>query len=398
MLLISILILLVLFILLAITGINLFVFPRLGAHRSRQSGVLSQQRSLNEAPLVSVLIPARNEAATISRIIHSLAAQSYPNYEVLILNDQSTDNTHASAGLAIGDKERFRLFMGDNLPDGWLGKNFACHQLSQMAAGDFYLFIDADVTLHPSAIQNLVDLVQSTHADLLTVWPTQITYTWGERLIVPLMALAVIAYLPLPAVHHLPWSSLAAANGQCLLFTSQAYHQIGGHQSVRGSIIEDVTLAKKIKKSGLKLRMADGNNRIICRMYTGTQQTIDGFAKNILAGHANNPFFLLLSTAFHLIVFVFPWIWLILGIFSPEARYLSHPYWPWLLVITASLSIFIRGLTAAATHQRIRDAVFLPISVLLMTCVAAKALWRHLIKADVSWKGRSIPNSKWITK
>lgn len=398
MLILSIFILVVLLTLLVNTGINIATFPRVGKKKSICNMQRGRQNTPSSLPLVSILIPARNEAKTISRTIQSLASQTYPYYEVLILDDQSTDGTYTSVMRAIDGNKQFRLITGENLPEGWLGKNYACHQLSQIAAGDFLLFLDADVTLHPSTIFELIELTQSNQADLLTVWPTQITDTWAERLVVPLMAFAVMAYLPLPAVHHLPWSSFAAANGQCLLFKRQAYQQIGGHQSVRDSIIEDMDLAKRIKAAKLKLRMADGNSRVLCRMYTGVQSTIDGYTKNILAGHGDKPLTLFLSIIFHLLVFVFPWIWLITGSFHPEIRSLPVHLWPLLPLTMISLSILIRILTAAASRQRIHDACLLPISVLFMTFVANKALWLYFRKGDVSWKGRSIPSKSLTLK
>ena len=195
------------------------------------------------------------------------------------------------------------------------------------------------------------------------------------------MSLAIIAYLPLPAVHYLPWSIFAAANGQCLLFQRVAYERSGGHAAVRGNVVEDVQLARRIKQEGGRLRMVDGSGLIGCRMYRDWRTVREGFGKNILAGHGNSVLFLMGSTLFHWALFLFPWLWLLLG-----------PYrggWPWWPLGLAAAGIFLRGLSAAATRQRVRDALLLPLSVLLMTGVAAQALaWRF--GGGPRWKGRTL--------
>ena len=197
--------------------VNTLLFPRLG-----RAGHPDTQ------PKVSILIPARNEAAVIGRTLRSLLVQSYRNFEIIVLDDQSTDDTADIVRNLAKDSPRLRLIKGRPLPAGWLGKNWACQQLAGAAEGEWLIFSDADVTWRPDALSDLVAEMSRTHADLLTVWPTQWTETWAERLTVPLMALVVLGYLPLPLVHHTPWASFAAANGQLLAFRRKAYQAVGG--------------------------------------------------------------------------------------------------------------------------------------------------------------------------
>jgi chlorobactene glucosyltransferase len=231
-------------------------------------------------------------------------------------------------------------------------------------------------------VRALADELQHSGGDLLTIWPTQTTVTWGERLTVPLMALAVLGYLPLRLAHDFYHPLAAAANGQCMAFRRDAYTAVGGHASVRGVVVEDVRLAQRIKAAGRKLRMADGNRLIRCRMYDGWQAAIDGYAKNILAGHGNHVALLLLSTLFHWVVFVWPWAWLLFG---GNWGLPLWPLWPLALVL---LGVGARAVTAAATHQRIGDALLMPLSVLLMTYVALRATWWRWRFGGVVWKGR----------
>ena len=340
-----------------------------------------------EGGIVSVLVPARNEAGQIGSTVEHLLAQEGVDFEVLVLDDHSSDGTGKAAQEAGRGDARLRVIAGKALPPGWGGKNWACHQLAGEARGAWLVFTDADVRWSPGALRALIGWGERSRADMLTVWPTQETRTWGERLVVPLMALTVWGYLPVLAVHWIPWPVFSAANGQCLVFRRGAYERVGGHQAARGAIVEDMALAWKIKASGGRLRMADGAGMIACRMYRGWQEVRDGFAKNILAGHGNSLFWLACSTVFHWAVFVAPWLWLGLGWIEhswPGGLATGWPLWPLALVV---LSVGSRALSAAATGQRVMDAVWMPVSVVLMTRIAARAVeWKF--RGGPQWKGR----------
>ncbi|MAT98410.1 MAG: hypothetical protein CL608_14800 [Anaerolineaceae bacterium] len=349
----------------AMTAVSNFIFfPRLKVKQPDQQ------------PKLSILIPARNEAAVIGQTVQHLLAQTYTNFELILLDDQSEDGTGQIAAQAAGNDTRFRLLSGTPLPPGWLGKNWACHQLSQAASGEWLLFADADVRWAPEALAALLPLAQAEQADLLTVWPTQQTETWAERLVVPLVSLAILCYLPILPVHFTHWPAFAAANGQCLLFRREAYTKVGGHTAVRNNVIEDVALAKAIKTHRLRLRMADGNRLVGCRMYQSWPEVRAGFAKNILAGHGGSAPFLLLSTLFHLLVFLFPWLWFAFTL----------DLWPLALGVSGLL---LRAGTAVFTRQRPIDAIMMPVSVLLMTRIAFQSIqWQR--RGTAVWKGRRL--------
>lgn len=358
---------------------NAYNFPRL-----HKSGAIQPVPSAQDAlwPSVGVLVPARNEAESIGATINLLLQQKYPHMQLIVLDDQSDDNTAHVARTAAGCAPNFRLLCGQPLPPGWMGKNWACSQLAAACGADILLFTDADVQWEAGAVQAVVDAMQRSKADLLSVWPTQTTISWGERLTVPLMALAVLGYLPIQLAQDFYHPLAAAANGQCMAFRRTAYDQIGGHTSVRGAVVEDVRLAQRIKQHSLQLRMADGNRLLRCRMYSGWQAAFDGYAKNILAGHGNHPALLLLSTLFHWAVFVWPWLWVAAG-----ANWLL-PGWPLWPLTLLGLGVGARAVTAAATHQRAGDALLMPVSVLMMTLIALRALWWRRRFGGVIWKGR----------
>ena len=359
---------------------NLLFFPRLRVGRRDLGPVrVSPDREgprRQMMPAVSVLIPARNEASVIGRTVSQLLAQDYPHLDVHLLDDQSDDGTADVARSAAAHDARFHLHSGQPLPPGWLGKNWACHQLAQKAEGDILVFLDADVQCQPTAIRALVDLLENELSAAATVWPTQVTVTWGERLVVPLMAWAILAYLPILPVHYTNWSAFAAANGQCLAIRRIPYQTIGGHSAVRDNVVEDVALARRIKQHNFRLRMADGAGLIACRMYQNWAQVRAGFAKNILIGHGNSVPFLALSTLFHWLVFLLPWLWWLAG----------GGLWPLTLAL---VGLLLRGLTAWFTRQRVLDALFLPVSVVLMTVIAGQSVWWR-VRGRGEWKGRKL--------
>lgn len=328
---------------------------------------------------VSILIPARNEAAVIGQTVAALTQQTYPHFELLILDDQSTDGT-AEVVRAAGD-ERTRVLTGRPLPSGWAGKNWACWQLAQEARGDLLLFTDADTRWQPDALAALLAHQQATRADLLTVWPTQTTHTWAERLIVPLMTFVVMAYLPVVMTHHGPFALFGAANGQCMLWRREAYQRVGGHRAVASSVLDDVNLARAAIRHRLRLRMADGNELIACRMYDSWPAVRDGFAKNILAGYGNSVVLLVLAALLHFGLYLLPW-----------GLLLSAEWRGWGLAMIA-LGLVARAHAAAYSRQRVLDALLLPISVLLMQRIALHALYWHFTGGP-RWKGRVVRQTK----
>ena len=334
------------------------------------------------APSISVMIPARNEAAVIAEAVRKVLRQTYHRFEFLLLDDHSDDGTSAVAQESTGSDSRFHILDGSPILPDWLGKNWACEQLAARAKGETLIFVDADVHWQPDALAALLCKLEQSGADMLAVWPTQHTVTWAERCCVSLMAFAIHAYLPVLGVHYTRYALLAASNGQSLDFRWRAYRLLGGHAAVRGKVLDDVGLARLAKKAGLRLRMAEADGLITCRMYRDWLSVRDGFAKNILAGYGNAAG-LVVGTVFHWLVFLAPWLLLGLGI--ARAQMPGHPSWA-LLLISAGLAV--RAFTAWRSGQRVGDALLLPVSVLLMTCIFAQALWWQLRYGGPLWKGR----------
>lgn len=235
---------------------------------------------------VSVLIPARNEEMNIGKLLSSLVHQSHHQLEIWVYNDHSTDNTAQIVEKYSANYTRIHLKNGNSLPSGWLGKNHACHNLSQVAKGTYLLFIDADVKLAPHAIENALKTAKRHKTSLLSVFPQQQMHSIGEKLSVPLMNWILLTLLPLVAVRKFKFPSLAAANGQFMLFRTTDYSH--WHEKVKNNAVEDIAIMRKMKEEGLKTAVFLGKNDISCRMYTNFEEAANGFSKNILSFFGNS--------------------------------------------------------------------------------------------------------------
>jgi chlorobactene glucosyltransferase len=242
------------------------------------------QGTLRETPKVSVLVPARNEGDNLPSLLQSLERQGYPHLEVLVLDDQSTDDTAAVVLAHAKHHHGVQLLSGAPLPAGWLGKNWACHQLAQAATGEYLLFLDADVQLHQGAIAAALAEAQAHKLQLLSLFPDQVMRSTGERTVVPIMHYLLVTMLPLRLVQRSARSSLAAANGQFMLFEAKAYRHHHWHERKKASIVEDIAIMRGLKSKGEKGSVLLANGFVSCRMYQGYAEGVRGFSKNLLAG------------------------------------------------------------------------------------------------------------------
>lgn len=235
-----------------------------------------------EDKLVSVLLPARNEENNLPALLQQLSMQTYSNLEILVYDDHSTDNT-ANIVNAFSRKDvRIRLVPPESLPEGWLGKNFACHKLSQQAKGEALLFLDADVQVSDTLIANAVGFFNYNELKLLSIFPSQEMKTWGEWLTVPLMNWILLSLLPLALVRKSRRPSLAAANGQFMMFDADNYRDNHWHEQVKNNLVEDIVIIRKMKTFGYKTATLLGNNDVICRMYSSFREGVRGFSKNVI--------------------------------------------------------------------------------------------------------------------
>ena len=244
--------------------------------------------SLSDAPagsgrLVSVIVPARNEAATIATVVRSVLDTSYSPFELLVVDDRSSDSTAAVIESLPADP-RLRLVRGEELPDGWYGKPWACFQGYRHAGGDLLLFTDADTRHHPALLGQAVGALEQENAALVTVSPTQRCVTFWERLVMPqIWFLLALRYHP-QTVNRARRASDVIANGQFILTSRAAYEIAGTHAAVRQEVAEDLALAQTYLAKGLKLHFAFAEQLMETRMYQGLADLIEGWSKNIYLG------------------------------------------------------------------------------------------------------------------
>ena len=253
---------------------------------------LEEFTALPRVPRVSILVPARNEARVIEHCVTSLLAQDYPDFDVLVLDDGSTDGTgEILRGLAAADG-RLRVLEGRPLPAGWIGKHWACQQLLEYADGEYVLYVDADTWHHPSAVHNGVAAMLASELDLLSAIPREIVGTFGELLTVPMPVWSFFALLPMWLAFHTRTPVLASAIGQYMMFRASSLRQVGGFEQIRSNVVDDLSLARLIKASRMRWRLADGTERVFCRMYHGLYESVQGFSKNLYAVFYHNPLLL----------------------------------------------------------------------------------------------------------
>jgi GT2 family glycosyltransferase len=237
---------------------------------------------------VSVIMPARNEERAVGAAVASLMAQDYPDIEVIVVDDQSTDRTRLEAAEAIGSDPRGRLVGGTDLPDGWVGKSWAAWQGYQHSTGDWLLFTDADVIQRPDCIGRCLALATALDRGI-TLIPRIHVGTPAEAVVLP-AAFAMIATFvaPGPLVRASSTSTAMAAGG-FMLMPRQDYEAVGGHRAIRGRMVDDVSMAQRLKAAGRPLRMVDGVELAHLRMYDGAEDMWLGWRKNASFGAADVP-------------------------------------------------------------------------------------------------------------
>jgi chlorobactene glucosyltransferase len=237
-----------------------------------------------EGTLVSVVIPARNEADTIETVVRSVLASTYRPLELLVVDDRSTDDTAAIVERLSAEDPRVRLVPGEPLPSGWYGKPWACHQGYRAAKGDLLLFTDADTRHQPELLARSVGELRAEGADLLTVAPRQLCVTFWERVVMPqIWLLLALRYHP-TRVNRARHERDVIANGQFMLMPRASYEAIGAHEIVSGEVAEDLALAQAVYRAGKRIRFVFAERLMETRMYRSLPGMVEGWSKNMYLG------------------------------------------------------------------------------------------------------------------
>jgi chlorobactene glucosyltransferase len=344
---------------------------------------LDQYPPAKEYPFVSVLIPARNEALNIEACVTSLLAQDYPDFEVIVLNDNSTDDTSRILARLSQADGRLKVLKGAPLPDGWLGKHWACHQLDQAASGELILFTDADTYHSLDMLRASVSALQAEQADLVTAFPHEEVVTWGERLLVPVIGWGIFTFIPVKLVQKLHWSALSITIGQFMLFRREAYDAVGGYATVKSEVVDDIRLGRRIISSGGEWRLLNATRQVSCRMYRGFWEAVSGFSKSLFAVFDYRILPYLLGWTLVGLVFLEPVVALV-------SRWLGYPLTP-MPADYAALSVVLSIMLWMVAYRRFQFPAYLvfyyPLILALFIVVAVRSFFQTAT-GTATWKDR----------
>jgi hypothetical protein len=326
-------------------------------------------------PRVSVLIPARNEEENIGDACTAILASTGVELELVVLDDGSTDRTPAILA-AIADP-RLRVAGAPPLPPGWSGKQHACHILSGLARHELMVFVDADVRLAPDAVARMAGFMQRHRVGLASGFPRQVTVTWSEQLLLPLIHFLLLGFLPMPLMRRRMDAGLGAGCGQLFITRKQAYQAAGGHAAIRASLHDGITLPRAFRNAGHMTLLFDATRFARCRMYRTAGQVWEGLCKNATEGMAKPA--------------ALP-IWTVIlagGQVLPLPLLLMDSGWPAGLAVAAGIGT--RLLLAWRFRQPVLSALLHPAGVASLLVVQWFSLVRAARGGQATWRGRAYP-------
>ncbi len=324
-------------------------------------------------PSVSVLIPARNEEANIGDACAAVLASHGVDIELIVLDDASTDRTPAI--LAVIHDPRLRIATAPPLPPGWSGKQHACHVLGGLARHELMVFVDADVRLGPEALNRMAGTMQRHPVGLASGFPAQVTVTWSEQLLIPLIHFLLLGFLPIAAMLRSPAVGLGAGCGQLFIVRRDAYIRAGGHAAIKASLHDGLTLPRAFRRAGSMTRLFDASGFARCRMYANAAQVWEGLCKNATEGMAKP--------------LALP-VWTVIlggGQILPAVLMLLAPGWTAGLALLASVGF--RLVLAARFRQPWIAAVLHPLGVAALLVVQWWSLVRAARGRPATWRGRA---------
>ncbi len=336
------------------------------------------------APLISVLIPARDEEANIENCLKSLQKQDYPNLEILVLDDSSSDNTANLVERIAATDDRIQLVRGKPLPLGWAGKPFACYQLAEKAHGSWLLFVDADTTHASHMLRSILSLALERRCSLLSGFPRQLAASFPEKVAIPILYFIILSWLPLWWLQQCKNPKPSLAIGQFLLFPREEYWRIGGHRAVKSRILEDVWIGVEVHRHGGRHVAVDLSSVVSCHMYHSLSAMWEGFIKWIYSVTALSAvaLFGLMIAGYIFFLAPFYWLW--------KALFVAASSTAWQLLVTLQVVMILAMRRMAAKHFKgpIVSALLHPLgfSFLFLACLYAAS--RRLVGARVHWKKR----------
>ena len=330
-------------------------------------------RSTSVSGSVAILIPMRNEERNVTEVVNSaLSQRSIPELSVRVLNDSSTDQTLAI--LRSFSDARLEVVTGSELPSGWLGKNFALHTLARQSREEYLVFVDADVRLEPSATASAISLMNEKNWDYISPYPRQIATGLLAKLVQPLLQWTWIASLPLRLIEDSKNTSTAVANGQFFIVKNASYRKAGGHAGIKGEVLDDLELARSLRRAGSRGSVVDGSELASCEMYGSAKELIEGYSKSQWRAFGN---------AFGAILVIFL---LALTSIYPFVIALSGQSWAIYSVMALLLS---RTLAAIKTRSVLSTTLLHPVAISIWVYLIVRSLYLKKRKR-LLWRARYI--------
>ncbi|WP_171832122.1 glycosyltransferase family 2 protein [Oceanispirochaeta sp. M1] len=344
--------------------------------------IRTKKPSLKNTPKITVMVPARNEENNIRACVESLLSQDYPDFEVMVIDDNSTDNTAAILKELSKRDDRLTVYTGSKLPEGWYGKPWALQQLSHYATGEYYLFTDADTVHKTNSLSFIVTNMLHHKADLISALPNEIIKTFGELINVPALYVMTTVIMPLPAIDLMKWKEASYCLGQYFCIKADVYKDIDGFEHVRHLITEDVAFGKEVKRRGYKTLFLDGQKYVDCHMYSSYIESFKGFGKNIYS-----------SVGFNLIIFSLTAILIFMTVNFPFGVFIASlikgTLSPLLVLPTA---IFTLAWTIVTIFHKLPwyNPVLYPLQYTNLLIMAIFYTIKFRLTPGISWKGRVV--------
>jgi chlorobactene glucosyltransferase len=336
-------------------------------------------------PMVSLIVPARNEESNILPCLESLVKQDYPNIEIIVVDDNSEDATAAVVSKMMERDSRVRLLKGAPLPAGWAGKPFACFQAAQQAKGEWLLFTDADTTHSPDMLRRTLALAVENRVDLLSGFPRQLTAPLSQKITIPMIYFIIMVLAPLWLLHRSPKAVASVAIGQFLLFSKKAYWGIGGHEAVKNRITEDLYLGAEIARNGGRHLAVDLSDLVSCRMYNSFGAAWEGLTRALYAVSSISFVALTGLLVAGYLCFLAPFFWLWKIIFSQTAS----PVWGPLVIFQVGLLFIMRRWVDERFKESLLATLLYPLGITFIIAVVVNGMARQMSGAGISWKKRT---------
>jgi chlorobactene glucosyltransferase len=346
------------------TILNLLLIPRL------------EEGGETRGPLVSVIIPARNEAGSIERTVRAFLAQTWESLEIIVVDDRSSDDTGSILRAIAAEDPRLHVINGVEPPDGWLGKPWALHQGQGLARGELLLFVDADIVYEPHAVAAAVTQLDAAGSSMVTLFPRLVMETFWEKLAMPYLAVVAYSILPTWLANRTRIPILGVGGGTGNLIRRDHYDAVGGHSALREAVIDDVATARLLRRNGYRTTVVRASSLASVRMYQGRRAIVEGFTKNIFAVF-HRSYFLTISLGILGVVFhVMPYFWAAAG--------------ELVSVMTVALITLTRLILFTALRYPLHYAVWAhPFMILFWTWLWIRSMWVTGVRGQLAWRGRT---------